>query len=182
MKKLLILITISLFCYNTQAQNIYQDTTKYYSFEINYWFNLHHFLWLESFMNVNADSTIINQELPKDFQKKLDLVLEYYKKNLTSLDLRTSEYMTEFKHWVTKQDKELKFVPKKFQQHVNMLKDVSDGYKNHFWSNHKTACIEILDNNIELIRQTEEKFVSGITKLTRQFWQLEKLKVHITYF
>ena len=159
-----------------------QDTTEGYSFEINYWFNLHHFLWMESFMNVNKDSTVVNLKLDKNSQKNLDQALEFYKKNLTKLNLKSSDYMTEFKHWITTQDFELKSVPQKFHQHVNILKNVSDVYKKSFWPTHKTACEKVLNDNVELVRRTEERFVVGIKKLTCQLWQYEKLKVDITYF
>lgn len=180
MKRVLFLSIISLISYNAQAQRI-QDTTKYYSFEINYWFNLHHFLWLESFLNVNEDSTIINQVLTNGAQKQLDQALEYYEKNLIQLDLRTSDYMTEFKHWITKQEGKSQIIPPQFQQHFDLLNSVSDVYGKYFWPTHAEACKKILSDNIALIRQTERKFVENITKLTRQFWQAEKLTVDVTY-
>ncbi|MFY0599245.1 MAG: hypothetical protein JXR03_06205 [Cyclobacteriaceae bacterium] len=178
MKKLLIIVFVGLLVYQTKAQTNYQDTTKYYSFEINYWFNLHHFLWLESFMNVNADSTIIKQKLSNKSQKKLNEAIGYYQDNLADLDLRTSDYMTEFKHWVTKQDTEPETVPNKFKEHMDILRNVSIEYKTHFWPSHKAICVNTLKDNIDLIRQTEDQFVDKITKLTRQF---EKLRVDITY-
>lgn len=182
MKKLLFAITLWLIGYSSFAQSSYKDTTQYYSFQINYWFNLHHFLWLESFMNVNVDSTLINQELPPDSREKLDQALNYYRENLADLDLRTSDYMTEFKHWITTQGKELPTVPAKFQPHTDALEEVSGVYEQYYWPTHEAACKKVLEDNISLIRQTEEEFVDGIKKLTRQFWQFEKLKVDISYY
>ena len=181
MNKFSLVIVILSFCYQSPAQIEYQDTTKFYSFEVNYWFNLHHFLWLESFMNVNKDSTIIEQNLPQNSKLILNQAIDFYKKELADLDLRTSDYMTEFKHWITKEEKQIKHIPPKFEQHMSILKNVSDTYRDHFWPTHKSACINVLEENIQLIRKTEEKFVDSITYLTRQFWQFEKLKVDITY-
>ncbi|GJM35843.1 MAG: hypothetical protein DHS20C18_48440 [Saprospiraceae bacterium] len=181
MSKFYLILAILSFCYSSHAQIEYQDSTKYYAFEVNYWFNLHHFLWLESFMNVNKDSTIIEQNLPQSSKFILSQALDFYKKELVDLDLRTSDYMNEFKHWITKQVEPIAHVPPKFERHMSVLKDVSDIYRTHFWPTQKNACINVLEENIQLIRQTEEKFVDSITYLTRQFWQFEKLKVNITY-
>ncbi|MEO9870721.1 hypothetical protein [Ekhidna sp.] len=182
MKKQLLIFGLLVFsAASLSAQSNYQDTTKHYSFQVNYWFNLHHFLWLESFMNVSKDSTIISQTLSKVSQKKLDISLAYYREKLASQDLRTSDYMTEFKHWITKGDNDLSMVPSEFQAHVDMLKNVSDIYQKYFWPSHEKSCINSIKENIGLIRKTEEKFVDEITTLTRQFWQSEKLKVDVTY-
>ena len=181
MNKFFLTIAILSFCYQSHAQVDYQDSTKYYSFEVNYWFNLHHFLWLESFMNANEDSTIIEQNLPQNSKLIWSHAVNFYKKELVDLDLRTSDYMTEFKHWITKRDKQIEHIPPKFERHMSVLKDVSNIYKDHFWPTHKSTCINVLEENIQLIRQTEEKFVDSITFLTRQFWQFEKLQVDITY-
>lgn len=173
---------VCLACQVTHAQDRVKDSTEGFSFEINYWFNMHHFLWMESFMNVKKDSTVIRQKISKDSSNSLDQGLEYYKRNLIELDLRSSDYMTEFKHWITTQDFELKSIPPKFQEHIDVLRGVSNVYKSSFWPKHKAACEKVLNDNIELIRRTEEKFAYGIIKLARQNWQSEKIKVDITYY
>lgn len=182
MNKFTLAIVILAFCVpSSQAQVEYQDSTQYYSFKINYWFNLHHFLWLESFMNVNEDSTIIKQQLPPQAKHVWNQALDFYKEDLVKQDLRTSDYLTDFKHWMREQDKPIKKIPPKFERHMNALKAVSEVYQKHFWPHHKRACIEVLEENIPLIRQTEEKYVDTITYLTRQIWQFEKIPVDITY-
>ena len=80
------------------------------------------------------------------------------------------------------EDFKLKKVPYKFQKHIAALKGVSDVYKASFWPEHKRACEKVLNDNINLIRRTEEKFAIGIQKLTRYRWQNEKIKVDITYY
>lgn len=182
MKKGIILLTISLLCQVTLAQDNLQDSTEGFSFKINYWFNLHHFLWMESFMNVHQDSTIIHQKIPIKTQKTLDEGLSYYKQNLLKYNLRSSDYMTEFKHWITTQHFKLESIPSKFQEHIDVLKNVSDIYRVSFWPEHKSACEQVLKDNIELIRRTEERYAYGIQKLTRQRWQSEKINVDITYY
>ncbi len=180
-KKLLLLI-ICLSCQMIHAQDRLQDSTEGFSFEINYWFNMHHFLWMESFINVEKDSTLIDQNIAPDAQKILARGLAYYKDSLTEYNLRSSDYMTEFKHWITTQDFELSQVPTKFQEHVDILQEVSAVYMTAFWPIHKAACEKVLSENIDLIRRTEERYAYGIQELTRQRWQNEKIKVDITYY
>lgn len=182
MKKNLLIFTIVLSFQMTHAQYHLQDSTVGFSFEINYWFNMHHFLWMESFINVEKDSSLVGQKISGGSKKNLDQALEYYKKNLIAQNLRSSDYMTEFKHWITTQNLELDSIPAKFQEHIEVLQNVSSIYEASFWSKHKTACKKVIDDNIELIRQTEERFAYGIQKLTRQPWQREKIKVDITYY
>lgn len=181
MKKTLLIFTVCLSCQITNAQ-IVQDSTRGFTFDINYWFNMHHFLWMESFLNVEKDSTLITQMIPAESQYKLNKAISYYKENLIKLNLRSNDYMRKFKGWITNQDLELDPVPAKFEEHVEVLKDASVVYKDYFWSKHETTCKKVLDDNIDLIRQTEEEFAFGIMDLTRQPWQAEKIKVDITYY
>jgi len=181
----IVFIIVAVFSTNILAQNKIEliDTTKYYAFHINYWFNMHHFLWIEAFMNTKADSTLIKIELANNDKIKLDAALNYYKEGLVNKDLRASGYMTGFKRWITRDDSNLSSIPGEFREHMNILKDFHAIYQKHFWPKHREACGKVLEDNIKLIRQTEEKFVERITKLTRQFWQEpEKVNVDITYF
>ncbi|MDX1627275.1 MAG: hypothetical protein R3345_01175 [Fulvivirga sp.] len=133
-------------------------------------------------MNVEKDSTLITQIIPADSQKKLTAAKSYYKKHLIKLNLRSSDYMKEFKGWITDQNLKLDAIPAKFQEHVEILKDVNEVYAAYFWPEHQATCKKVLDDNIDLIRQTEEKFAYGMMDLTRKPWQREKIKVKITYY
>lgn len=177
----IVILMFSIGSASAQEDYVYQDTTKYYSFSINYWFNLHHFLWLESFLQVNSDSSIIQQKLPVKAQQSLKVAIDYYRENLANEDLRESEYMTAFKGWITMQRKSISSIPAEFREHMHILQKVSSTYEEYFWDSHKGACLGVLNENIELILMTEEEFVESITKLTRQFWQFEKLNVDITF-
>ncbi len=182
MKKLLFCILIGLTYPSIRAQHHFRDTTQGFTFEINYWFNLHHFLWLESFVTAHLDSTLIQQDLSGHAKQNLEQALAYYREHLVSLDLKRSDYMSTFKRWITHEGRTLGSVPQQFQEHVHVLKSVDEVYKKSFWPVHKEACEKVLRDNIALIRQTEAPFVKSITRLTRQFWQVEKIKVDISYY
>ncbi|MEP1307720.1 MAG: hypothetical protein ABJK11_12700 [Balneola sp.] len=189
MKKLILLLILFFSSHIVLAQNsvidtpeAYRDSTQGFNFEINYWFNLHHFLWIEAFMATEMDSTIIDRKLSVESKRILNRALDYYKENLAHLDPRRDHYMSEFKSWITTEGKQLTSVPLKFQEHAEVLKEVSDVYKEFFWPIQKETSEEVLNENIELVRNTEAKFIERMTKLTRQFWQFERIKVDITYF
>ena len=183
MKKFILLLFLCFPFQGLMAQNhIQRDTTQGYAFEINYWYNLHSFLWIESFLNVNQDSTIIDQNLPDNDTKSLETALIFYRTHFGKQDIRRNDYLSSFKDWVTSDAFDLDQVPETFGDHIEVLKNVDSVYRTHFWSKHERACLSVLNQNIDLIRRTEERFVVGITKLTRQFWQGEKIKVDITYF
>ncbi|MEO9851652.1 MAG: hypothetical protein ABJH72_11250 [Reichenbachiella sp.] len=158
------------------------DTSKYYEFHINYWINAHHFLWLEAFMNVEKDSTLVTHRLQKKDLKIWIETLNYYKKNLVQEDLRSSDYMSNFKEWIITQDESLDDnIPETFQSHVAMLQSVHPVYQKYFWPEHQSVCQSVIADNISLLRKVESDYVDQITTLTRQFWEFTKIRVDLTY-
>jgi hypothetical protein len=158
------------------------DTTKYYDITVNYWFNMHHFLWLEAFMNTEMDSTLITQSLSSENLAQLNIALTYYKEGLVEEDLRMSDYQTSFKEWITSDKAQMDDIPAEFQDHMEVLMSFNETYEKLFWPEHFKACKEVLIENLPLIESTEEAYVDKITKLTRQFWDFEKIKVDLTYY
>ncbi len=123
MKKVISLFAlIAIFSTNILSQNKIEliDTTKYYAFHINYWFNMHHFLWIEAFMNTEGDSSLIKIELSNTDKIKLDAALNYYKERLVNKDLRVSDYMTGFKKWITNDDSNFSSIPGEFREHMKV--------------------------------------------------------------
>ncbi len=166
-----------------QLQTDLIDTTEYYSFHLNYWFNMHHFLWTEAFLNVKADSSIVTIDLNAKDQTRLNTALAYYKEKLVDMDLRRSDYMSSFKKWIT-QSPDLKALPAEFQAHMNTLVAFDEVFTKQFWPDQKEEILEVFNEHIDLIRKIENPFVERITKLTRHFWQFDppKVRVDLTYF
>ena len=181
-KSLLTVIFFGISFFNSNGQVYEKFSTQAYEFEINYWLNLHHFLWMESFMNVKKDSSVVNIKLSPADKMILNEALLYYRENLAKRSPKSDNYMSEFKTWITTKGKYLEQIPHKFLQHIAVLKDVSEVYKTSFWPLHSGTCKKVIRDNLELIISTEERFVKQITKLTRQFWQFEKIKVDVTYY
>ena len=163
-----VLLLSSTFLFSQESYH-QTDTSKYYSFHINYWSNLHHFLWLEAFLNKDVDSTMITRSLPESARTQLNTALAFYQTGSAAEDLRESDYMTAFKLWIHQQPKTIEKVPEEFQKHVEVLQAVSEVYEQYFWPEHQVACQQVLADHMDLIRKTEEEFVARVTKLTRQF-------------
>lgn len=130
---------------------------------------------------MEKDSTLVNQKLKSKDQKPWSEAVNYYKNKLVQEDLRISEYMSNFKTWIITQEQPISEVPEEFREHMKTLQNVSEIYTEYFWPEHQVACEQVLQENISMIRSTEQNYVERITKLTRQFWEFEKIRVDITY-
>ena len=85
MKKVIsLLVLIVIFTTKISAQNHIElvDTTKYYAFSLNYWFNMHHMLWMEVLMNAKADSSIVQTQLPGLKKSKIECRCEILQRKI----------------------------------------------------------------------------------------------------
>ncbi len=182
MKKTVALMIMSMLGFTAiSAQEHIQliDTTKYYAFSINYWFNMHHLLATETYHNIKSDSTVITVALPDVNHEALNKALQFYRNQLADEDLRTSQYMSDFKKWITSTNSIPTSAPQEFDAHMQALIDFDNTYRQFFWPKHQAACQQALSNHIDMIRNTEEEFVNRITTLTRQYWQFAPRQIQI---
>lgn len=176
--RLLVIVIIYLISMHATGQGY---KTQYFDFSVNYWFNMHHFLYQEAFYQIESDSSLVNIPLSKNERKALDEAVMFYK-NLLHEDLRMSEYMMDFKHWIMTPDKPMANIPAEFARHALVLKGFDNVYKLHFWPKHNQAIIESLESNFDLIRKTEQAYVDSIEQITRQVWQRDIIKVDVVYY
>ena len=105
MRNLTFAIISVLFFFSKEVNAQYEfksvDTTKYYQFEINYWFNMHHFLWNEAFLNEYRDSTLLDGTLSTADHELFTEAVSYYADSFVGKDLRFDDYMADFKKWIT---------------------------------------------------------------------------------
>ena len=165
----------------------YLGETSYYVFYSHYWFNMHHFFQQEALTSeVSQKSTIpetVWNQLSDPYKEKLNKVITYYKENLIDKDLRMSDYMSDFKQWVIAQDENgFSSLPDKFKEHLAQLLTVDKIYRDVFWQGHLASNQEILDDNLQLITNTEHHVVDTLSSLTRQRWQIDKIRVDINFF
>lgn len=165
----------------------YLGESERFQFYNHYWLNMHHFLQKMAMIAGEQDAepeirAQISQFSAPD-KSEYDAAVTFYTSNLVEKDLRTSEYMYNFKRWVISQKAEkLMDVPPDFQTHVEALNRFDDLYKSAFWESHKAANEGVLKDNLDLILSTEEKAVEQLQQLTGQYWQSQKIRVDITIF
>ncbi len=176
------LLSVKLF-FSTEVKAQFEhksvDTTSYYQFEINYWFNMHHFLWNEAFLNQYRDSTLLDGTLSKGEKELLEKSIAYYANFLVDKDLRFDDYMADFKAWVTTTN-DTKEVPEAHKIHFEVLKAFNDIYSTHFWPNHKEAIEQNYQEHKQLILDLEQPFWDQITTITGHYIT-DKVKVDLVY-
>ena len=156
--------------------------SEVYEFRINYWFNMHHFLKHEAFLQVDLDSTIVTETLSNASRKELELALAYYKDQFIKKDLRTDEYMSAFKVWITEVGESPETVPIQFVKHFNVLKSFSDTYEKYFWKTHEASCHAALDKYLPLIKKTENAYWEQVRDATKAFILDDTVKVDVVYY
>lgn len=159
--------------------NAQVETTQYYSFHVNYWFNLHHFLKQESLLK-SLDSTMVTTSLPLKDQRILEEGVKYYTDEFFEEDLRTSDLFTDFKTWIST-DPSLEDTPAQFSGIISILKKIDPVYRAHFWKNHLQTIESVLSENLPMIKNIESQFVDDLELLTRQFWPDDKVRVDLVY-
>lgn len=165
----------------------YLDSTQLYEFYSHYWFNMHHFAQQEALLNTARDSTIIPEKIWKEMdspaQESINDLVEYYKENLVEKDLRTSEYMYNFKHWILSQELQIEpNIPEVYKNHVELLQAADQAYQQHFWPLHSKTNQKVLSDNLDFIRESEVELTTELARLTASEWQEEKVRVDICYF
>ena len=135
MKKVYLALWMMVAALSVKSQEFYKtlDTTAYYEFRVNYWFNMHNFLWNEAFLQVNEDSTLLDAAIPKKDLRQIQQTVDYYKTELVNKDLRTDDYMKAFKEWITALEELPPTIPEKFRPHIAHLIGIDRVYKNYLW-------------------------------------------------
>lgn len=177
-------IFFSLFLSTTlvSAQNAIEEKTEYYHFRINYWFNMHHLLKHESFLNSEMDSTALNIDLPYEARENLRVALDYYVEQFKGKNLRTDPYLEEFKVWISEIQTIPNDIPDKFATHVQVLQEFSDTYAQYFWSEHQSVCTKALNKYLPTIKNTEKDFWDSMFDKTKAFTLDDIVKVDVVYY
>ena len=181
--RILVILTLSILTSSLVAQSTRapEAATQHYEFHISYWFNMHHLLWTEAFLNAEVDSSIIDVQLNEEEQGQLDAALQYYRDNLIQYNLRAGGYMGRFRDWIIQQKGTIPNVPEDFRVQMKVMFGFDAVYRRYFWSAHKSACELVLEQNLPLIKATEGVYVEEISRLAHQSWQKERIQVSITF-
>ncbi len=182
MKRVFLVISLVTLVNIIRAQTFYQslDTTSYYEFHVNYWFNMHNFLWNEAFLQVNEDSTLLDADITTKDLKSIQQAIGYYKSNLVEKDLRTDDYMKSFKEWITALEELPSSTPGQFSEHMRQLKLIDPTYQKVLWPGQIKLIQKTLSENLPLVIATEEGYWDRITQVTRHYIR-EKARVDVVY-
>lgn len=157
--------------------------TQYFAFYGHYWLNMHHFLFDEALLTDSLRTALAEKyeaELGEKSFAQLDRAVAYYQRHFVKKDLRTNDYLYEFKRWViTQEEQQLVGAPDSFQVHILELLEFDPLYRQYFWPDHQEKLQSVLNNNIALIRATEEKVVKRLELLTREHWQEHPIRTDL---
>ncbi len=165
-----------------KAQEFYVVKSEYYHFEINYWFNMHHLLKHESFLNSDMDSTALDLILPDQASENFQTALDFYNEQFKDKNLRTDEYLSDFKVWITGKAAIPDEIPEKFAAHTAVLQAFSPIYKTYFWTRHFESCRQMLEQHLPLIRNTEKAYWTLMENKTKAFTLDEIVKVDLVFY
>ena len=165
----------------------YINESKLYTFYSHYWFEMHHFFKQAALIQKVKKESIIPEEVVAKLQaSELELfqeVIDYYDKEHSERDLRTSDYMAAFKQWIIEQDvDQLTGIPDSFQLHCHQLEKINPLYKKYLWPIHQEAIEQVLNNNMSWILETEETIIQQLSNWTRSFWPNKKIRVDIVFY
>lgn len=170
------------------------DSTSYYSFHIDYWVNLHHFLYQKAkgsqisklqedgleFQDIGESD--IYTSLSKSQKQKLDNAIEFYVQNLIQKDLLRD--LGEIRIWLQNHKKSRTIKDTLIsQEYTDILNDASEVYKNTFWPIHKAHNLKVLQKHIDLIKDIESPVIPKMEKLSLNKWPANsKVRVDLTVY
>ncbi|GAB5539885.1 MAG: hypothetical protein Salg2KO_19880 [Salibacteraceae bacterium] len=174
---------------SVESDTLYQ--TQYYSFHNNLWMNLHHFFYEKAsnqqHKKLKEDGLAFREigdslELSElSAQEKLifDEGVKFYEKNIIDQELLHSGRI--FK-WLQAQPvseiiTDTSF-SKDFTTVLNRLKPL---YESHFWKRHQKENIDLLNNYIELIEETEREVIIKMESLSVSKWS-DHVRIDLTTY
>lgn len=188
---LIILLSITTLAFGQTAKKTNKPgligQSEHYEFYSHFWFNMHHFFQREALTLEVTQKSIISPEsrnkLSKSDREILDEVIGFYGKNLVDKNIRSDDYMSDFKKWIITQDEnEFTSIPDKFKNHISQLQKIKKVYRDNFWTEHHTINKKVLDDNLKLIQKTEKGVIKKLVDLTRSYWQNEKVRIDIVFY
>lgn len=169
-------------------------TTEYFSFQNDYWINLHHFLYQKAkgsqlkkleedgnaFMAIGEEA--VYESLNSEELKKLDDALLYYKNNLITQDLRRE--LGRLRVWLQALDHDGMVTDTTFSQaYTDIMNSASEVYRTKFWPIHRAHNERTLSKHLALIIQFEAGVIAKMERLSQYQWPTEeKVRVDVTTY
>lgn len=161
--------------------------TERFAFFSHYWLNMHHFLHQVALARSEGRSSPVDTEVKNELgapeKNVFEEAVSFYKRNLIDKDLRSSEYMQDFKRWVVRQDETgFSSVPQQFRDHTDRLAAFDSLYRQYFWDEHRSSNESIVSDNLNLVRATEDSVSVRLSSLAHESWPEYKIRVDVTHY
>lgn len=169
-------------------------STNYFDFQINYWVNLHHFLFQRAdssqLQKLNEDGLsfleIGEGELEADLslseKRILNEAIQYYRDSLVTKSLRRD--LNELRLWLSEQNESEKISDISFgRNYTEIINKVSPVYRAHYWDLHKSHNLQILSGHITTIDGIETRVINQMEELSLTPWpDSTKVRVDISVY
>jgi hypothetical protein len=148
---------------------------------------MHHFLYRESYLQLNQDSSLIATDFLKELSSEEKNILEstitLYKEEIHGTHFFFSDYMSAVSNYLKSSDKNL-ITPDNelLTPLVKRLNKFRHIYFKHFWPKHYKQNKSVLDQNLEIVKTVETPIASALSTLFKSPWQEEKIRVDISVY
>ncbi|MDY8135146.1 hypothetical protein U0D62_06030 [Aquimarina sp. 2201CG5-10] len=159
--------------------------TQYFEFHINFWVNLHFYLYETASSSLEKPlEEIIDQSLWKNLtieEKEIFKNTITYYQNTVDLKNHFSNTLIVFRKWIINYSEYDELYSSQFDpiwlEKLNAFKPV---YLHHFWENHLKTNEEKLQENLMLIKATENIIIPQIATLAQTKWQKNKIRIDLS--
>ncbi len=176
--------------FDTLAKRIpyhYTVETAKFEFNINFWVNLHHFLYQESYMQLNHDSSLVTADFAQKLNPK-ELMLwhstiTFYKNEVHKTHFFHSDFMNAISSQLKRSKNQIKMPENQDITPLLMqLKDFSEIYQKYFWAQHYEQNLNIIEQHLVSIKSIEVPLAIELSSLFQCQWQSENIRVDVSVF
>lgn len=164
-----------------------KSTTKF-EFKIDYWINMHHFLYRESYMQLKTNTSLLSNTLllklePNEIET-LSSTISFYKEEIHNKHFFYSDYMGAVASYLRNNGGNKLPEPESedLLALIEQLNNFDEIYRKHLWDDHYLLNRKILDENLEAVIALELDVSHKLARLFSQEWQEEKIRVDVCVY
>ncbi|WP_108808424.1 nuclear transport factor 2 family protein [Aquimarina spinulae] len=186
-RHIVVLYIILIFNYSLIAQSKVSgiETTTYFEFHNNFWINLHFYLYETAAASYEKPlDKLVKKEVWQKLSQKEKLLFQktitYYKDHI-DLKNHFNQELIGFRKWIINYTEQDMLPESRFEiLFIKNLNDFKRIYSTHFWKTHRQINTDKLQENIDLIKKTEDFIISRIAKLAQAKWQDTKIRIDLS--
>ncbi len=165
----------------------YSIPTSKFDFSINFWVNMHHFLYQESYLHLNHDSSLVTRDFLQKLNSKevalFDSTVAFYEHEIHDKHFFFSDHMNAVSNLLTNSKRQLSHSENPdINLLIKQLRNFKKIYHKYLWPQHYVQNKRVLDKNVALIKVLEMPMSSSLSSLFHRNWQAAKIKVNISAY